>query len=532
MSAPHSPTPAPMHLRCPRRPRLLAFLPLLLAALLGCGSEAGGPTTNETWGTGGGGAGVSTSNGGNRPGHDVGSKAGGHDDEQRSEPADRNGLVSQTDCESGAATVSFYMSSDDSNSMASPVIARELLRAGIAPIPEQIRTYEFLNYYNAHYEAPPAGTLGVHVELQNTALSSTVPQARYRLQVGVQAPAVPRVPLVLTFVVDASGSLIGQGIERERAVLLALAKQLQPGDTVNVVTWANENNVLLESYKAAGTEADKAKLTSVVSSLVPGGGSDLHAGLVKGYELAAKHFDPEKLNRVVLLSDGGANLGVVDRDLIAQAAEDADAQGIYLVGIGVGPANGYSDTLMDLVTDAGRGAYVYIDGPDEAEAVFTGRFDEVMNVAARDVRIRVDLPEYMEIENFYGEEYSTDPDTIEPQHLAPGDSMVLNQTLFVAKDVGTMCTLDQVTVSVTWQTPITREPRQAPLFEASLGELLQDPSPQALKASAVIAYAEALKTGGAAELAAAHAAATAGAKADPDLAEIAELIALHPAHEE
>ncbi len=439
------------------------------------------------------------------------------------------------ECKNDIAPVAFHMSSDDSNSMASPALAREHLMAGLAPNAAQIRTYEFLNYYNARYDIPAMadGKLGVHVDLQDIGVSPTDKVRRYRLQVGVQAFQVDRVPLVLTYVIDTSGSLVGTGMERERAALLAIGTHLQAGDIINVVTWSSEESVLLEGYVAKGTDDDQGVLAQAIANLKPGGGSDLHAGLVKGYELAQAHFEPQKLNRVLLLSDGGANLGVLDRDVIAQAAAQANEEGIYLVGVGVGPGQGYSDALMDLVTDAGRGAYVYLDSTDEAKSVFNDRFDEVMSVAARDVRVELSLPPYFDIESFYGEEYSTEEADIEPQHLAPGDVMIFNETLVVT-DVQGMCSEDRIGVNVRWQTPLAHEDRAEDPITASLADLLAQPiSPQMRKANAIIAYAEALKKNDAEAVAAAlvtvNKAIEDAPAADDDLQAIADLLALHPA---
>lgn len=492
----------------------------------GAGVDGGAGGANETSGAGGGG-GSDGQPGGDRPG----SRAGGHGDEL--DAASPPGKEDLPECQSGLPAVPFFLSADDSNSMASPVLAREMLDSGLAPAPAQIRTWEFLNYYNVLYDLPPAGAgeLAVHTEMTPLGPSPRTGLPSFRLQIGVQAFEVPRPPMVVTFVVDASGSLVGPGIERERKALLAIGHQLRKGDVVNIVKWGADENVLLEKYVATGTEADDAALASAVNQLAPGGGSDLHGGLTTGYALAMAQLDPDKLNRVVLLSDGGANLGVVDRETIAKAAADAQAGGLYLVGIGVGPAQGYSDTLMDLVTDAGRGAYVYLDGAAEADAVFTDRFDEIMNVAAADVRVRVELPEYMEIEHFYGEKYSESPDLIEPQNLAPGDSMVLSQIVYLA-DPAAACGLDTVNVKVTWETPLGHEEREVDAPPLSLLDLTAaPPSRQMLKANAVIAYAEALKSGDPGELSAAlglvDEALAAGE--DGDLAAIAALIQKHPA---
>jgi len=436
------------------------------------------------------------------------------------------------DCGGDHPTTPFFLSADDSNSMASPVLAREWLNAGLAPDPTQIRTYEFLNYYNAVYPLPDAaaGLLGVHANLQDLSASTTTGGRQYRLQIGVQAFEVPRVPLVVTFVVDTSGSLVGPGIERAREVLVAVADQLEAGDIVNVATWANEDSVVLEGYVASGDASDGGALAKVVANLLPGGGSNLHGGLVQGYKLASDHFDAAKLNRVVLISDGGANLVVLDRNVIADAASDANTAGIYLVGIGVGPAKGYSDNLMNLVTDAGRGAYVYLDDPAEAHDVFTTRWDEVMNVAAHDVKIELDLPPYLEIKDFYAEKYSPVESEIEPQNLAPGDSMILNQTLYATSAVS-VCNDDILTVKVSWQTPLTHEDRSSPPLTMTLSQLLgQELSPQMVKANAIIAYAEALKTGDPVALGSAltEVEAAFASTQDEDLQAIAALLALHP----
>ncbi len=529
-------------MKLPRLAPRLAPALMLAAHLQACSSELGGSPFDGTGGatsvddnaaatTGAGGSGGGGGAGSTEAASETGSRAGGNE-RPNDHPPSHPGLPTLPECTSSLPTVPFYLSADDSNSMASPVIARERLLAGEAPDPARIRTYEFLNYYNVLYDLadPQQPDLGVFADMVELGPSPHTGLPTFRLQLGVQAFQVPRVPLVLTFVVDSSGSLVGPGIERERAALLAITHQLELGDIVNIVHWANEESVLLQAYHATGTEADDEAIAGAVNKLAPGGGSDLHAGLVKGYELANLHFDGAKLNRVVLLSDGGANLGELDRTVIAGAAAQANDEGIYLVGIGVGPAKGYSDTLMDLVTEEGRGAYVYLDSPDEAEAVFTERFDEIMNVAARDVQIELRLPEYIQIEKFYGQEYAGTPENIEPQNLAPGDSMVLNQVIYLAQP-SVACGLDTMTVKVTWKTPGSHDDREASLPPVSLLDLLgKAPSSQMAKANAIIAYAEALKTDDAAELASALAVVEEAQEltGDADLAAIADLLGKHP----
>jgi Ca-activated chloride channel family protein len=184
---------------------------------------------------------------------------------------------------------------------------------------------------------------------------------------------------------------------------------------------------------------------------------------------------------------------------------------------------------MDTVTDRGRGAYVYIDSFEEAERMFFARFDETMEVAARSVQVELTLPWYFQMQKFYGEEYSEDPKEIEPQHLAPGDAMVFNQVI-AACDPAVVVGSDAITVRTTWSSPVTYLPTTEELT-MTVDELLAGAKEQLHKGKAIVAYAEALKTGTHDDLAAAHEAVLAANPngTDAALSEIAELIELIPA---
>ena len=411
----------------------------------------------------------------------------------------------------------FYLSADDSNSMASPVIARRQLSEGKKVSPGVLRTYEFLNYYNVGYPAASEGSVGLFAEM------GTDPEG-YALQLAVSAEAPPLVRrnMNLTFVLDTSGSMTGTPIDLERAAVLAIAGSLRAGDVVSIVTWNTSNAIVMNSHVVTGP--DDSTLRQAAGAISAGGGTDLHGGLTAGYGLAQQNFLPGLLNRVILISDGNANVGITDEEIIGRGAALNDGDGIYLVGIGTG--GGVNDTLMDRVTDAGRGAYVYLDSVSEANTMFGPRFDEVMDVAARSVRVELQLPWYMGIQRFYGEEYSTNPRTIEPQHLAPGDAMVFNQVVSPC-DTSHFSQTDPVQLTARWQTPGDHQNRSQSL-QTTLGELLAADTPYLPKAKAIIAYAEALKATGdqRAKLTEARTLVLAAdpSGVDPELAEILSLI--------
>jgi len=399
------------------------------------------------------------------------------------EAGDDAGDASTCDSLDATQPATFFLSADDSNSMASPAIARRLIQQGAQVPPSVIRTYEFLNYYNVGYPAAPYGTLSIVPEFREASDGS------YELQIGVASNAAPkpRRPMQLTFVLDTSGSMGGDPINLERHVVKAIAGQLAQGDVVSAVTWNTQNAVMLDSYAVSGP--NDAKIVALANSLVSGGGTNLNGGLTAGYAIAQKNFDPTKLNRVIIVSDGQANAGITDENIIGKGAALNDGDGVYLVGVGVG--NGVNDTLMNTVTDAGRGAYVYVDTAAEAAKMFGPRFDEVMDVAARGVQVELQMPWYMGIEVFYGEEYSTNPVEIEPQHLAPNDAMVFNQIVRPCSDSELDLT-DPLKVTARWQTPLDHSQKEV-TYDTTLGALLAATPKYMDKAMAIITYAEALK---------------------------------------
>ncbi len=385
------------------------------------------------------------------------------------------------ECHDGAPVV-LWASPDDSNSMTSPVLARTeaTTRYGIYT---PIRTWEFFNYYSFDYTPAAPGELAIALDLAPGGAADT-----WTLQVGVVSEHITeRAPMNLTFVVDTSGSMGGEPLDRVKDVGAAIASQLRQGDVVSMVTWDTSQSLALDSH--AIQSANDPTLLRAFAGLDAGGGTDLAAGLERGYALAEANRMSDRINRLILISDGGANVGETDKDVIGAHAGAQDEDGIYLVGVGVGAY--YNDELMDTVTDMGKGASVYIPSRDEADAIFRRRFLETLGVAARNVHIRYTLPPGFEISEFTGEQLSADPTQVDPQHIAPNDAIVMQQTL-------TTCAPDEVqadtplSVLVTWQDAITFAPREATL-ETTFGALLGSPSPRLRKGLAVAAYARALE---------------------------------------
>ncbi len=504
------------------RTRTLRIAPIslaLLATLSGaCGDDGKGDYSSYSVSEGGGdsGGGVTSNDSsptttasdptnGSSPTSSAGSDSAGNTDSGNTSGADTgdatSGDASTGDASSSTGTtgevacdietpVVLYLSPDDSNSTSSPVQVREAVLGdfgGLNGVP--IRTWEFMNYYSFAYAAAEPGQVRVTPEL---AQFQGQPDGQYTMQIGISGEAVPAAdrPLMnVTLVLDESGSMQGLPIEMEREVCRTIAGSLRKGDIVSMVGWDTSNAVKLAGHVVQS--ANDPTIVSKCDALEAAGGTDLSGGLHAGYELATEHFTQGRINRVVLISDGGANAGETDIAVIAQGAGDQGQDGIYLVGVGVGTSDSYKDELMDVVTDAGKGASLFIPHKAEATRMFKDRFVSTMMVAARDVRVRLDMPPGFEIVRFSGEEFSSNPSEIEPQHLAPNDAMVFHQTVETCAPA-LVDAEASVTITTRFQDAVTFEQREVQETR-KIAELLADPSANLLKGAAVFAYAEGLK---------------------------------------
>jgi len=415
-----------------------------------------------------------------------------------------------------------YLSADDSNSMASPAHCRDLLSLGIEPRPSQVRTYEFLNYYKIQYTPPEFGKLQIYPEIQPTKEPKL-----FEFQIALRSyDAVTRRPMNMTFVVDTSSSMQGPGISRAKAAMAAIASQFATDDVVDIVTWNKENTILLKDFKVAGP--NDPKVLQAIDSLTTGGDTALSQGLLEGYNLASAHVQDGRMSRIVLISDGGANVALTDAEKIGDYAEVSDKEGIYLVGVGTGPPLTYNDTLMNIVTDRGRGAYIYLDSDTEAKRMFADRFDETMEIAARGVELELTLPWYFNVEATSAEHTGRKPSDVKGQHLAPSDAMVFLQSLSVCNPAVIQNT-DLVTIRATWKNPLSYEDRLTE-FTTTVQALLEGPKPTLPKGKAIVAYAEALKMPSQETLAKAHDLVVKAdpMNIDPELKEIRGLIEKHP----
>jgi Ca-activated chloride channel homolog len=265
-------------------------------------------------------------------------------------------------------------------------LARSLVEQGQLPPIDAVRAEEFVNSFDQQYQSPePGKTFAIHVD--GTPAPFLAANKRI-VRVGVQGrrvDAADRKPVRLTFVIDTSGSMAEGGkLETVVASLDALLSQLGPDDQVAVVRFSNQSQVVLEPTIATRT----SEIREALRSLRPDGSTNAEAGLRLGYSVAQRMFTSTATNRVVLLSDGVANVGPNGPEAILAEIGEWSRRDIDLNTIGVGTAT-YNDEMMEQLADNGNGFYAYIDNQAAAEKLFVEKFVSTVETIARDAKIQV-----------------------------------------------------------------------------------------------------------------------------------------------
>lgn len=322
----------------------------------------------------------------------------------------------------------FQLSPDDSTSMATA----QLLKLDHAVYGMTLYPHEVVNYYDppASYRASEHFSrnweteddifVGVQAAMAN--------ETQMDVLVHIFAPQVPvaqRTPWNLHLCVDVSGSMYGDRLVYTKEAMKMLVNAMRTGDRLSLTVFNSTGRLELES--TAYSSAGKAEMIAAIDGLNATGGTNMKAGLDIAYAQAQGNYDSNMLNRVILFSDGDANVGETDYEAIADFTRMNNAEGIYLSGVGVG--SNYAMGRMDALTDAGKGAHVFLPNAAEVEIVFGPMLRKMIEVAADDISIEVELPAGFSLASFSGEEVSTNPEErVQNVVLAAGDDMTIFAT--------------------------------------------------------------------------------------------------------
>ena len=133
----------------------------------------------------------------------------------------------------------------------------------------------------------------------------------------------------------------------------------------------------------------KKRVHDAIDKLLSGGGTNMGSGMEMAYREAQKNLGGGRSARVVVLSDGDANIGRTSHQTILNSVKGYVSEGVMLSTVGFGTGN-YNDHLMEQLADAGNGNYTYIDSKKTAERFFVDEIDGTLETIAQDVKIQVE----------------------------------------------------------------------------------------------------------------------------------------------
>jgi Ca-activated chloride channel family protein len=270
---------------------------------------------------------------------------------------------------------------------ASYAIARGFLDNGQLPDPAGVRVEEFVNAFDYGYTAPADSAFAVHLDGGHTPF---IGANSILLRVGIKAREVAasqRQAVSLTFVIDTSGSMSQDDkLELVKKALGLLVTRLRADDSVAIVAFNDNAQVVLNPTSVS----EPWGIIDAINSLAPGGSTNAQAGLELGYDLARLGHRAGANDRVVMASDGVANVGLTDADSLLQRIDDEVSAGVDLVTVGVGMGE-FNDSLLEQLADRGNGFYAYVNDRVEAEQLFGDRLAGTLETVARDAKVQVEF---------------------------------------------------------------------------------------------------------------------------------------------
>lgn len=199
-----------------------------------------------------------------------------------------------------------------------------------------------------------------------------------------------RLPLNLSVVIDRSGSMGGSKIDYVKRALHKITPLLSYDDRISLVIYDDKVETI---YSA--NHFEEREFLSAVDGVYSRGSTYLEGGLREGLKNVKRYDSSKYINRVILLSDGLANVGVSDSGQLAHIVEELAGDNITISTIGVG--SDYDEQLMAKVARAGNGNYYFLEDPRDAEHIFTEEFENVLNTVARDITVEFNIDNNFEV---------------------------------------------------------------------------------------------------------------------------------------
>jgi Ca-activated chloride channel homolog len=234
-----------------------------------------------------------------------------------------------------------------------------------------------------------AAEIKLDAELGQSVLETRSSQTVYlRLNLKALAAAreAKRQPVNVALVLDRSGSMQGARIAAAKEAARMALDRLNANDMLSVVMFNNQVDVL----QAAGPVGDSsARLRDKISSIKADGGTAIYAGVREGASQARRYLNPARVNRVILMSDGLANVGPSSPKELGELGREIASKGISVTTIGLGLD--YNEDLMQRLASASDGNHAFAKEPEDLIKFFNAEFGDALSVVAQDIEITIEI---------------------------------------------------------------------------------------------------------------------------------------------
>jgi len=322
--------------------------------------------------------------------------------------------------------------------------AREVLRGGRLPTPDVVRVEEFVNNFSDERPGNPDSVFTVFTEGGPAPFGGSELEL---LQITIKSrellPA-ERKNAVLTFAVDTSGSMASDGkLKLLQESLKALVANLGVNDRVAIVAFSTNAFVVLPHTSAR----QRAHIEAAIDSLSPDGGTNVEAGIDLAYRLAGESHDHRAANRVLLCSDGVANLGAKGPEAILERIRrfaEGNLVSLFTYAFGTGGRQAVQgDRMLQRLADEGDGRYQYVDSSQSGRNLFS--LPDQLQFLASDAKIQVDFnPEVISHYRLLGYEKRDIADVdfrndkIDAGEVGPGSTVTAIYEIKRARPIGSL----------------------------------------------------------------------------------------------
>jgi Ca-activated chloride channel family protein len=186
-------------------------------------------------------------------------------------------------------------------------------------------------------------------------------------------------PINLALVIDTSGSMQGEKIDKAKESISQIIKRLRSQDIISIITFNDQAKILLSATKAS----DQDMIIQKINNLKAGGSTALYDGVKQGAKEIRKFFNRRRVNRIILLSDGHANVGLKEPKEIGELGALLKNENISVTTFGFG--EDYNEDLLVELADKSDGNHWYINYISNLINILEIEFNNMFSVTSQEV---------------------------------------------------------------------------------------------------------------------------------------------------